>query len=121
MREERAGLVGGEFFFQAEDGIRGGERSRGLGDVYKGRIFQVTVPATIIRSAWRGEARKGSIPKRAMSNRDMALAIISQAQQASPKANGHTCPLYTSDAADDPLRADCGGCRTITNTYNLHY
>ena len=25
------------FFFQAEDGIRGGERSRGLGDVYKGQ------------------------------------------------------------------------------------
>ncbi len=27
-----------DFFFQAEDGIRGLVRSRGLGDVYKGQI-----------------------------------------------------------------------------------
>ncbi len=26
------------FFFQAEDGIRGGSPSRGLGDVYKGQV-----------------------------------------------------------------------------------
>ncbi len=28
------------FFFQAEDGIRDVERSRGLGDVYKGQVSQ---------------------------------------------------------------------------------
>ena len=55
-----------------------------------GAIFQVTVPATIIRSACRGEGRKTSMPNREMSNRDMALAIISKAQQASPKDRGHT-------------------------------
>ncbi len=33
------------FFFQAEDGIRDGEKSRGLGDVYKG---QVAVPRKFI-------------------------------------------------------------------------
>ena len=27
------------FFFQAEDGIRGVERSRGLGDVYKRQYY----------------------------------------------------------------------------------
>ena len=32
-----------------------------------GAIFQVTVPATIIMSACRGEARNTSEPKRAMS------------------------------------------------------
>ena len=28
-----------QFFFQAEDGIRDVERSRGLGDVYKRQVF----------------------------------------------------------------------------------
>ena len=32
-----------------------------------GAIFHVHVPETIIRSAWRGDARKISAPKRAMS------------------------------------------------------
>ena len=31
----------GELFFQAEDGIRDVERSRGLGDVYKRQGFKV--------------------------------------------------------------------------------
>ena len=32
-----------------------------------GAIFLLTVPATIIRSAWRGENRRASAPKRATS------------------------------------------------------
>ncbi len=28
-----------DFFFRAEDGIRGARESRGLGDVYKGRLY----------------------------------------------------------------------------------
>jgi hypothetical protein len=48
----------------------------------------VTVPETIMRSAWRGEGRKISAPKRAMSNRAVAAAIISMAQQASPNWSG---------------------------------
>src|SRR3990172_11915334 len=53
-------------------------------------IFQVTVPATIIRSDWRGDARNSSAPKRAMSYRGVAVAIISMAQQASPNITGHS-------------------------------
>src|SRR3954447_17726894 len=53
-----------------------------------GDIFRVTVPATIIRSACRGEGRKTSAPKRAMSNRAVVEAIISMAQQARPNVNG---------------------------------
>ena len=53
-------------------------------------IFQVTVPATIIRSDWRGVARKASIPKREISNLDIAVAIISNAQQASPNCIGNS-------------------------------
>ena len=53
-----------------------------------GDIFSVTVPATIIRSAWRGEGRNTSAPKRAMSKRAVVEAIISMAQQARPKVSG---------------------------------
>ena len=55
-----------------------------------GAIFQVTVPATIMRSAWRGDALKTSEPKRAMSYREVALAIISMAQQARPNMAGQS-------------------------------
>src|SRR3989304_1445776 len=47
-----------------------------------GAIFQVNVPAVIIRSAWRGEARRISIPKRDISKRGPLAAINSKAQQA---------------------------------------
>ena len=68
-----------------------------------GAIFQVTVPAMIIRSAWRGEGLNASIPNRAMSKRDIALAIISNAQHASPNESGHTAdflPQFTSASMD---------------------
>src|SRR5699024_7244441 len=54
-----------------------------------GAILWLTRPETIIRSAWRGEARKTSMPKRAMSNRGVPAAIISIAQQARPIVTGH--------------------------------
>src|SRR4029077_7247478 len=54
-----------------------------------GPIFKVTVPATIIRSDWRGEGRNTSAPNRAISNRDVVEAIISIAQQARPNVRGH--------------------------------
>src|SRR5438876_6942564 len=53
-----------------------------------GAIFLVTVPATIMRSDWRGEARKTSAPKRAMSYREADAAIISIAQHARPNPIG---------------------------------
>src|SRR5579863_5122403 len=58
-----------------------------------GDIFSVTVPATIIRSAWRGEGRKTSAPNRAISKREVVDAIISMAQQASPKVSGQMALL----------------------------
>src|SRR5580704_6789127 len=53
-----------------------------------GAIFCERRPATIIRSAWRGEGRKTSAPKRATSKREAAMDIISMAQQASPNPSG---------------------------------
>src|ERR1041384_1395823 len=53
-----------------------------------GAILLATRPAMIIRSDWRGEPRKTSAPKRAMSKRDALIAIISIAQQARPNVIG---------------------------------
>ena len=53
-----------------------------------GAILIETRPEMIIRSAWRGLARKASKPKRAMSMRALTAAIISIAQQARPNVAG---------------------------------
>src|SRR5579864_6210921 len=58
-----------------------------------GAIFRVTVPATIIRSDCRGEGRKTSAPKRAISKREVVDAIISIAQHARPKVSGQMADL----------------------------
>ena len=51
------------FFFQAEDGIRYLVRSRGLGDVYKRQVRQVSVPSAVgngrSNSAQRACSRSG--------------------------------------------------------------
>src|SRR5215470_16951884 len=57
-----------------------------------GAIFSVGVPATIIKSDWRGLGRKKT-PNLSRSNRDAPVAIISIAQQASPKVIGHIADL----------------------------
>src|SRR5271165_3772812 len=53
-----------------------------------GAILFDTRPAIIIRSDCRGDGRKTSAPKRAMSKRDAPMDIISMAQQARPKVIG---------------------------------
>ena len=54
-----------------------------------GAILMVTVPDTIMRSEWRGEAH-GTMPRRSTSKREAKVAIISMAQQARPKVTGQT-------------------------------
>src|SRR3990167_5692604 len=49
----------------------------------------VTVPDTIMRSEWRGEAH-GTMPNRSTSKREANVAIISMAQQARPNVTGHS-------------------------------
>src|SRR5579864_6515831 len=53
-----------------------------------GAILLDTRPAIMIRSLCRGDGRNTSAPKRAMSNRDAPIDIISIAQQASPNVMG---------------------------------
>jgi len=52
----------------------------------------VSVPATIITSDWRGEARK-MMPKRSWSYLGVDRCIISTAQHASPNVMGHNEPV----------------------------
>ena len=82
------------FFFQAEDGIRDAQESRGLGDVYKRQVDR------------RYEAgRGGTIWYRAASR----LRVFDRCVVR----NVYRCLLYTSDAADDLLCVDLGGRRII--------
>jgi hypothetical protein len=53
-----------------------------------GAIFCDTRPATIIKSACRGDGRKTSAPNRDTSNRAAAIDIISIAQHANPNPSG---------------------------------
>ena len=82
------------FFFQAEDGIRDAQESRGLGDVYKRQDLIKAV------EAGRLDARE---------------LTAAQVRQLLALGNAHikTCLLYTSDAADDLLCVDLGGRRII--------
>ena len=82
------------FFFQAEDGIRDAQESRGLGDVYKrqGLVALLVVGILLLtqsRGGWIGAA----------AGLFALLALC--------------CLLYTSDAADDLLCVDLGGRRII--------
>jgi len=67
-----------------------------------GAILLVRVPATIIMSACRGEARI-TIPKRSMSYRLIAACIISTAQHANPKVNGHNDPARAHEITEISL------------------
>src|SRR5258707_5894703 len=53
-----------------------------------GAFFCESRPATIIKSACRGEGRNTSAPNRATSNRAAAIDIISIAQHAKPNPSG---------------------------------
>src|SRR5215831_16470037 len=58
-----------------------------------GAILSVTVPATMMRSDWRGLGRKIPAPKRSISKREAPVAIISIAQQAKPNVIGQRADL----------------------------
>src|SRR5437773_6647738 len=92
-----------------------------------GAIFCETRPAIIIRSAWRGEPRNTSAPKRAMSKRDADMDIISMAQQAKPKLMGQSEDLraqFTAWSSLVKMRPSCAeDCSVATSVFpiRLHY
>ena len=87
------------FFFQAEDGIRAAQESRGLGDVYK-------------RQAKVRARHKPAIGRLA----DVKFRRHDEATQEFGR--WCRCLLYTSDAADDLLCVDLGGRRIIKKKKN---
>ena len=95
-------LYGLVFFFQAEDGIRDAQESRGLGDVYKRQSFtlnQKTLP----------EIGFAILPSTVNQSYKLAVKCLK------------SCLLYTSDAADDLLCVDLGGRRIIKKKKKKSY
>ena len=82
------------FFFQAEDGIRGAQESRGLGDVYKRQ------------SKGFGHSGHGI-------GTETVFQGMGGPEVKDPAIGKDGCLLYTSDAADDLLCVDLGGRRII--------
>ena len=82
------------FFFQAEDGIRDAQESRGLGDVYKRQI----------------QINNGVLPPDDIDHLgNRRVKTVGELIQNKLRV----CLLYTSDAADDLLCVDLGGRRII--------
>ena len=81
-------------FFQAEDGIRGLVRSRGLGDVYKRQDKVVHCVGGLL-----GVQLDEDIAGIGVDHGRVALLQV--------------CLLYTSDAADERSSVDLGGRRII--------
>ena len=88
------------FFFQAEDGIRDAQESRGLGDVYKRQGVSCA-------KCWWASVNPRPSP-RAWAN--TSLRSVGRCRY---------CLLYTSDAADDLLCVDLGGRRIIKKKKKL--
>src|SRR5674536_392581 len=93
------------FFFQAEDGIRDAQESRGLGDVYK---RQVPAPAGV-RTAARTHPRPA-----ARDHRPLSQAAVGAAADAAPgpvraglRQRGRRRTLR-GGAGSDPSRGRCG-------------
>ena len=88
------------FFFQAEDGIRDAQESRGLGDVYKRQCHRCQQLLRDMRRVVPSSARFE------VHTDDSFLPLAA-------------CLLYTSDAADDLLCVDLGGRRIIKKKQHL--
>ncbi len=88
MGQEARGLC---FFFQAEDGIRDAQESRGLEDVYRGQ----------------------TIHHCSSHHTTITLPSITTAAITLPSRYHPSCFLYPSYAADDPPCVDLGGSRII--------
>eukprot|EP00658_Telonema_sp_P-2_P039334 TRINITY_DN28147_c0_g1_i1.p1 TRINITY_DN28147_c0_g1~~TRINITY_DN28147_c0_g1_i1.p1 ORF type:complete len:137 (-),score=39.61 TRINITY_DN28147_c0_g1_i1:21-431(-) len=118
------------FFFQAEDGIRDAQESRGLGDVYKRQgISDISV--SLLAKSLRANysllsvivAANPSITTRPRQDLEEAVTlnrfptkVKDMIPVLSANVQGITsvdCLLYTSDAADEEDSVDLGGCRIL--------
>eukprot|EP00658_Telonema_sp_P-2_P006928 TRINITY_DN12599_c0_g1_i2.p1 TRINITY_DN12599_c0_g1~~TRINITY_DN12599_c0_g1_i2.p1 ORF type:complete len:117 (-),score=49.09 TRINITY_DN12599_c0_g1_i2:41-391(-) len=95
------------FFFQAEDGIRDAQESRGLGDVYKRQVVMFELFCHYTSNGDGGMASMNHSQFRAFLK---ALGLKSQRFTVA-HADLLFCLLYTSDAADEEDSVDLGGRR----------
>eukprot|EP00658_Telonema_sp_P-2_P081683 TRINITY_DN8450_c0_g1_i8.p1 TRINITY_DN8450_c0_g1~~TRINITY_DN8450_c0_g1_i8.p1 ORF type:complete len:123 (+),score=36.68 TRINITY_DN8450_c0_g1_i8:80-448(+) len=106
------------FFFQAEDGIRDAQESRGLGDVYKRQSpIMATTPTSTAPSHLHQvlAAPSGSTTWETACPQPHGTTLLPGWQRS---AGGGArlricCLLYTSDAADEEDSVDLGGRRII--------
>ena len=110
------------FFFQAEDGIRDAQESRGLGDVYKRQeetsvllpldmLLEEPVPGREVELA-EYDLETGRLnPQNETASRRRVFLRSDRVTPPSDEDDGGVCLLYTSDAADDLLCVDLGGRR----------
>eukprot|EP00658_Telonema_sp_P-2_P076009 TRINITY_DN65927_c0_g1_i1.p1 TRINITY_DN65927_c0_g1~~TRINITY_DN65927_c0_g1_i1.p1 ORF type:complete len:147 (+),score=20.48 TRINITY_DN65927_c0_g1_i1:98-538(+) len=119
------------FFFQAEDGIRDAQESRGLGDVYKIQPPSHQPDRQYQGSLEGGVYRGGGYPQRSRitSTFDPAQAMIEESlgagtvqthgrriaamRDCTAQLRTFSCLLYTSDAADEEDSVDLGARRII--------
>eukprot|EP00831_Metopus_contortus_P075706 TRINITY_DN6951_c0_g1_i1.p2 TRINITY_DN6951_c0_g1~~TRINITY_DN6951_c0_g1_i1.p2 ORF type:complete len:132 (+),score=35.29 TRINITY_DN6951_c0_g1_i1:62-457(+) len=118
------------FFFQAEDGIRDVERSRGLGDVYKRQNIIAHNADPIIKIIFLPNLSRAKVARNPKRNCETPISAVPTLAKCSPwdksisweqqytafipvNCWNTTCLLYTSDAADDTPCVDLGGRRII--------
>ena len=94
---------------QAEDGIRGLVRSRGLGDVYKRQAARSQHPA--LRAAARADGVDKPVEGDGLLFGGIQMHVVQQHGRPAFVEFGPVCLLYTSDAADDLLCVGFGGRR----------
>eukprot|EP00658_Telonema_sp_P-2_P083099 TRINITY_DN8910_c0_g1_i1.p1 TRINITY_DN8910_c0_g1~~TRINITY_DN8910_c0_g1_i1.p1 ORF type:complete len:157 (+),score=47.29 TRINITY_DN8910_c0_g1_i1:58-528(+) len=124
------------FFFQAEDGIRDAQESRGLGDVYKRQVLMmvrdrvaawtrekdrcISAPlrpvlgAPSVRSRTAFWIIEGVVEEEEEEEDCMPVGgVVALAALACLTTQSNACLLYTSDAADEEDSVDLGGRRII--------
>eukprot|EP00831_Metopus_contortus_P056746 TRINITY_DN48808_c0_g1_i1.p3 TRINITY_DN48808_c0_g1~~TRINITY_DN48808_c0_g1_i1.p3 ORF type:complete len:121 (-),score=43.17 TRINITY_DN48808_c0_g1_i1:77-439(-) len=105
------------FFFQAEDGIRDVERSRGLGDVYKRQGIpserKNKSQSETYDRVGKKEEKDEKMEEGKKENREKKVKKERSQETKKLRKRQEDCLLYTSDAADDTPCVDLGGCRII--------
>src|SRR5674536_394741 len=98
------------FFFQAEDGIRDAQESRGLGDVYKRQLLFPLAPGSGYTSFLHGGSQ---FVLQSPDPAEIPHHLTYEPTRPCRKLPSHSCLLYTSDAADEEDSVDLGGRRII--------
>eukprot|EP00658_Telonema_sp_P-2_P047543 TRINITY_DN36174_c0_g1_i1.p1 TRINITY_DN36174_c0_g1~~TRINITY_DN36174_c0_g1_i1.p1 ORF type:complete len:128 (+),score=55.68 TRINITY_DN36174_c0_g1_i1:31-414(+) len=101
------------FFFQAEDGIRDAQESRGLGDVYKRQEYGAKAEEWRCAKQFWSAVSRSTATTATPPTPTPTTPSTPTSTPTSPSTSSATCLLYTSDAADEEDSVDLGGRRII--------